>query len=73
LNIIKLLRKEESKLAKQADVIVAQVKSIRTAIDALGGKPDGRRGPRKCRKLSAAHRRAIKEGIARRKAEKKQK
>ncbi len=60
MDIVNLLRREESKLVKESDRITHQLGSIRTAINALGGK----RGPRAGRKLSAAHRAAIKRGIA---------
>src|SRR5260370_36587513 len=64
MDIVKVLRNEESKLMKESGRITHQLESIRTAIAALGGK----RGPRAGRKLSAAHRAAIKRGIAAKKA-----
>ena len=64
MDIVKVLRNEESKLLKESGRVTHQLGSIRTAIAALGGN----RGPRAGRKLSAAHRAAIKRGIAAKKA-----
>jgi hypothetical protein len=58
MDILKLLKKEESKLA-------GRLTNLRAAIDALAGNGTGRK---RGRKLSAAHRLAIKRGIAKAKA-----
>lgn len=59
MNILKTLKREEKKLAAKVDRIAHEIGKVRAAIGALNG--DKRRG----RKLSAAHRRAIKAGIRR--------
>jgi len=67
MDIVRILHKEEKKLIGQRDSLDLRVKSLRTAINALNGNSD-RPGPRAGRKLSAAHKKAIRDGIARRKA-----
>jgi hypothetical protein len=67
MNILKVLHREEKKLLHVAGKIEKQVNQIRAAINALG--TNGLRShPLKGRKISAAHRAAIKRGIAKRKA-----
>lgn len=69
MDLLKVIRKEESKLLAAQDKIVGKLAGLRAAINAIssnGHKPY-RAGVSKLRgkKLSAAHRRAIKLGIAR--------
>jgi hypothetical protein len=59
--LLKLLRKEETKLA-------GRLSNLRAAIDALAGNGTGRR--KRGGKLSMAHRLAIKRGIAKAKTAK---
>jgi hypothetical protein len=61
MDILKLLRQEESKLA-------GRLTNLRAAIDALAG--NGTPSRKGGKKLSAAHRLAIKRGIAKAKAAK---
>jgi len=64
MNILKVLHKEEHKLLQAAGKIEGELSRIRAAIKALGtngARQDG--DPRRGKKLSAAHRRAIREGI----------
>jgi hypothetical protein len=74
MDVLKVLRKEESKLLTVVGKAETKLSRIRAAINALstnGHKPF-RAGVSKLRgrKLSAAHRQAIKRGIARAKAAK---
>ena len=65
---IKKLRK---KMLAERQHLTDRINKINGVIDALNGTSAGRkRGPKKGRKLSAAHRRAIREGIAKSKARK---
>jgi hypothetical protein len=66
MNILKVLHREEKKLLHVAGKIEKQVSQIRAAINALG--TNGLSHPLKGRKLSAAHKAAIRRGIAKRKA-----
>ena len=76
MDILKVLRKEENKLAAVATKAETKLSQVRAAINALStnGKQtfDGRKpvDPRRGRKLSAAHRRAIKAGIRKARAAK---
>jgi hypothetical protein len=66
MDILKVLHKEEHKLLQAAGKIEGELSRIRAAINALGTNGASlRRGadPRRGKKLSAAHRRAIREGI----------
>jgi hypothetical protein len=75
MDVLKVLRKEESKLLAVFSTAETKLSQVRAAINALstnGKRPfDGHtsvanRGSKlRGRKLSAAHRRAIKAGIAR--------
>jgi hypothetical protein len=68
-NILKVLKREARKIAAKVDHLTGELGKVKAAISVLNGS--GRRGPRKGRKLTAAHRRAIKEGIRRAKAGRK--
>ena len=64
MKILKLLRREESRLQKQADEIGRKLGSLRKALGALGGNTlgasgNGRRRRTKRRKMSAAARAKI--------------
>jgi len=61
MNILKVLRKEEHKLLQAAGKIEGELSRIRAAINALG--TNGTKHKLRGKKLSAAHRRAIREGI----------
>lgn len=67
MNILKVLHKEERKLKAASGKIETKLYQIRAAINALASNGTGdkhrRVDPRRGRKLSAAHRRAIREGI----------
>jgi len=65
MNILKVLHKEEHKLLQAAGKIEGELWRIRAAINALGTNGAGPRHGNKLKgkKLSAAHRRAIREGI----------
>lgn len=74
MDVLKVLRKEEGKLLAVSSKVESKLSQIRAAINALstnGHKPY-RAGVSKLRgkKLSAAHRQAIKRGIAKAKAAK---
>ena len=75
MNILKVLHHEEKKLLQSAGKIESELTRIRAAINALASNGTGEKhrqvDPRRGRKLSAAHRRAIKAGIARAKAKAK--
>jgi hypothetical protein len=66
MNVEKVLVREEKKLLGLKDKIVGRLMSLRAAITALNGsrRKASFRHKLKGRKLSAAHRRAIKLGIA---------
>jgi hypothetical protein len=66
MNIVKILCKEESKLLAVKDKVTSRLVSLRAAISALSG--NGRKSFHKKvkRHLSAAHKKAIREGIAKR-------
>jgi hypothetical protein len=74
MDLLKVLRTEESKLLQVFNKVDGQLKALRTAINALSS--NGTSAVRhqahklKGRKISAAHRAAIKAGIARAKREK---
>jgi hypothetical protein len=73
MNLLRVLHHEEKKLLQSAGKIEGELSRVRAAINALasnGTEEKHRRDvdPRRGRKLSAAHRRAIKAGIARAKA-----
>jgi hypothetical protein len=75
MNLLKVLHKEERKLLQSAGKIEGELTRIRAAINALasnGTEEKHRRDadPRRGRKLSAAHRRAIREGIRKAKLKK---
>ena len=72
MDVLRILRKEESKLLEVQDKIAGRLAGLRGAINALSAnrhKPY-RAGVSKLRgkKLSAAHRAAIKRGIAKARA-----
>jgi hypothetical protein len=68
MDILKALHREERKLLAVANKIGAKLSQIRTAINALGtnSKPHARGAKLRGRKLSPAHRAAIKAGWAKR-------
>jgi hypothetical protein len=71
MDLMKVLRKEESKLSAAFAKIETQLSQIRAAISALS--TNGRKRSRhtlKGRHLSAAHKKAIREGIAKSKKKK---
>ena len=75
MNILNLLKQEERKLQAAYKQVAAQLRGLRTAIVALNGHhatptSGGRSNTLKGKKLSAAHRKAIKAGIAKAKAAK---
>jgi len=74
MDVLKVLRKEEGKLLGVVGKVEMKLSRIRAAINALStnGHKQFRAGVSKLRgrKLSAAHRRAIKEGIKKAKAAK---
>jgi hypothetical protein len=63
MEILRVLRTEERKLLQAAGKIEGELSRIRAAINALASNGAGRRHPRRGKKLSAAHRKAIKDGI----------
>ena len=67
MNVLKLLHHEKKKLLQSAGKIEGELSRVRAAINALAsnGTEEKHRhvDPRRGRKLSAAHRRAIREGI----------
>ena len=69
MDLLKVLRHEESKLLQVFNKVDGQLKAVRTAINALASNSSKTYASRshklKGRKLSAAHRAAIKAGIAR--------
>lgn len=69
MDILKVLRKEESKLLVVSNKVGAKLSQIRAAINAMSGNGNKsvavRVSKMRGKKLSAAHRRAIKLGIAR--------
>ncbi len=69
MNLLKVIRKEELKLLAVQDKIAGRLAGLRAAINALstnGHKPFAARVSKlRGRRLSAAHRKAIKLGIAR--------
>jgi hypothetical protein len=67
MDVQKILIREEKKLLAVANKVGAKLSQIKAAINALGtnSKPHARGAKLRGRKLSAAHRRAIKTGIAR--------
>lgn len=71
MDILKVLHKEERKLLGVKDKIAGRLTSLRAAIHALSGNGSTYARVNKLRgkKLSAAHRRAIKAGWAKRKAQ----
>ncbi len=74
MDVLKVLRKEEGKLLAVSSKVESKLSQIRAAINALstnGHKPFAARVSKlRGKKLSAAHRQAIKRGIARARAEK---
>ena len=74
MDVLKVLRKEESKLLTVVGKAETKLSQIRAAINALstnGHKPFAARVSKlRGRKLSAAHRRAIKAGIRKARAAK---
>jgi hypothetical protein len=68
MNILKALHREERKLRVSQEKIEGQLHGIRAAINAVSGNGTGKRRGRPHYKMSAAHRRAIRLGIARAKA-----
>ncbi len=76
MDILRILHKEEHKLLQATGKIEGELSRIRAAINALNGtalsvRPKVRPHKLKGKKLSAAHRRAIREGIRKAKAAKK--
>jgi DNA-binding FrmR family transcriptional regulator len=67
MNVLKVLHREKKKLLLSQEKIEGQIHGIQAAINALNGRPHKLKG----KKLSAAHRRAIKEGIRKAKAARK--
>ena len=66
MDILKALHNEERKLLLVAGKVDSELSRIRAAINALGtngAKPRQGGDPRRGKRLSAAHRRAIREGI----------
>jgi hypothetical protein len=59
MDIVKILRKAESKLAKQASRITSQLSSVRTAIKTFGAKAVNAKAGRPKRRMSAAGRAKI--------------
>jgi len=74
MDLLKLLRKEEGKLLAVSSKVESKLSQIRAAISAMstnGHKPLAARVSKlRGKKLSAAHRQAIKRGIAKAKAAK---
>jgi len=73
MDILRILHKEERKLLQATGKIEGELSRIRAAINALNGtalsaRPKVRPHKLKGKKLSAAHKRAIRLGIARAKA-----
>jgi hypothetical protein len=70
MDVLRILHKEEHKLLQAAGKIEGELSRIRAAINALGtnSRPSHKL---KGKKLSAAHRRAIREGIRKAKAARK--
>ena len=66
MNVQRILIREEKKLLAVANKVGAKLSQIRAAINAFGTnhKPHARGAKLRGRKLSPAHRRAIKAGIA---------
>jgi hypothetical protein len=75
MNILNLLKQEERKLLVASKRVASQLRGLRAAIVALAGKHQApaRRGGSKLKgkKLSLAHRKAIKAGLAARRAKEK--
>ena len=70
MNILKMLHREKKKLLVTQEKIEGQIDRMRAAINALNGtalsaRPKVRPHKLKGKKLSAAHKRAIRLGIAR--------
>ena len=70
MDLVKVLRHEESKLLQVFNKVDGQLKGVRAAINALSSTgavrhAGGAQNKLKGRKLSSAHRAAIKAGIAR--------
>jgi hypothetical protein len=73
MNVLKVLHREKKKLLLAQEKIEGQIHGIRAAISALANGRNGtgkRKGRPRGYKMSAAHRRAIKEGIRKAKAAK---
>jgi len=74
VDVLRILRKEESKLLAAQDKVAHRLAGLRGAINALSGdhaaraRVADRRSKLRGRKLSAAHRAAIKRGIAKARA-----
>jgi len=69
MNILKVLQREKRKLLVTQEKIEGQLGGIRAAITAVSGNGIGKRkGRPRGYKMSAAHKRAIRLGIARAKA-----
>ncbi len=69
MNILKALHHEEKKLLLSQEKIDGQLHGIRAAINAVSGNGTGKRKRRpRGHKMSAAHKRAIRLGIAKAKA-----
>ena len=69
MNILKALHREERKLRVSQEKIEGKLHGIRAAISAVSGNSTGKRSGRpRGYKMSAAHKRAIRLGIARAKA-----
>ncbi len=72
MNILKVLHREKKKLLVTQEKIEGQINRMRAAINAVSGNGTGKKkGRARGYKMSAAHKRAIRLGIARAKAAKK--
>jgi hypothetical protein len=71
MQLEKLKKKMLKTLYIEKNRLENQINKVSTFIDALNGNKPGRSGPRKGRRMSAAHRLAIKRGIAAKKAAEK--
>jgi hypothetical protein len=71
MNILQVLHREEKKLLQAYGKIEGELRGVRAAINAIGTNGHnfvGRVSKLRGKKLSAAHRKAIKAGIAKAKA-----
>ncbi len=69
MNILKVLQREKRKLLVTQEKIEGQIDRMRAAINAVSGNSTGKKSGRpRGYKMSAAHKRAIREGIRKAKA-----